>query len=644
MTMLDRMRRHKGWLKWSLALVVLAFVIFYIPEFLGPDQSLVPGGDRLATIDSRSVSVTDFRRRYMAQVQAYRTSYGGNLTDDILQQMQVPQQVLQQMIQEKAELTEAERAGITVSDAEVRAQIVAIPGLQENGQFIGEQRYRALLAQQKPPMTPADFEQSVRESLMLDKFRAGLTEWMTVSDAELEREYKRRNEKVTLEVVAVLADNFKTQVNPTDAEISGHFDKNAERYRIPDRRKIKYVRISPADLAATIKVSKEDVERSYNEQLGKYTTPEQIRASHILLTTEGKEDAAVRTQAEQVLKEVKSGADFAALAKKYSQDETSAPQGGDLDYFSRGRMVAAFDTAAFALTPGETSELVKTEFGYHIIKLTDRKPAIVRPVSEPAVYQELEGALLREQTDAQATQHADALATEAKTPAALDKAAASRGLRIEESGFFARGGMIDGLGPQSPVSMAAFDLAENTVSEPLAGPTGRVIFYVSGKQDSYLPKLDEVRSRVRDDVIQERAVTLAKQRADTLAAQLKTAANFQAAAKAAGLEAVTTDPIARDGVIPNIGRNAEIEAIAFSSAVGSVSNAISTPQGAAVVKVASRQDVNPADYAMAKDKFRMEMLGERRARFYQTYMEKARTKMKIDVDAEALKRAIGVAG
>jgi peptidyl-prolyl cis-trans isomerase D len=640
MTMLDRMRRHKGWLKWSLALVVLTFVVFYIPEFLGPNRTVMPG-DQLASVDARSISVNDFRRRYMAQVQAYRASYGGNLTDDLLQQMQVPQQVLQQMIQEKAELAEAEKAGITVSDAEVRAQIIAIPGLQENGQFIGEQRYRQLLAQQNPPLTPSGFEQSVRESLMLDKFRAGLTEWMTVSDAELEREYKRRNEKVTLEVVAVLADNFKTQVNPTDADISAHYDKNKERYRIPDRRRIKFVRINPAELAGTIKISKEDVERSYNEQLGKYTTPEQIRASHILLTTEGKDDAAVRKQAEDILKEAKSGADFAALAKKYSQDETNAQQGGDLDYFGRGRMVGAFETAAFALAPGEISDVVKTEFGYHIIKVTDRKPAIVRPVTDPAVYKEIETALVRQQAEALSTQHAEAIAAEAKTPAALEKAVASRGLKMEESGYFARGGMIEGLGPQSPVSMAAFDLADNTVSQPMAGPTGQVIFYVSGKQDSYLPKLDEVRSRVRDDVIQERAVTLAKQRADALAAQLKTAANFQAAAKAAGLEAVTTNPIARDGVIPNIGRSPEIETVAFSSPVGTVTDAIPTPQGAAIVRVASKQDVAAADFAMAKDKFRMEMLGERRSRFYQTYMDKARTKMKIDIDPDALKRAIG---
>jgi peptidyl-prolyl cis-trans isomerase D len=641
MTMLDRMRRHKGWLKWSLALVVLAFVFLYFPEFVGPTQTLRPSGDQIATIEARSVSVADFRRRYTAQIQAYRSSYGGNLTDEILQQMQVPQQVLQQMIQEKAELTEAERAGITVSDAEVRAQIMAIPGLQENGQFIGEQRYTQLLAQQTPPLTPAAFEESVREGLMLEKFRAGLTEWMSVSDVELEREYKRRNEKVTLDVVSVLADNFKAQINPPDADIATHYDQNKERYRIPDQRKIKFVRVNPAELALKMTVSKEDVERNYNQQLGKYTTPEQIRASHILLATEGKDDAAVRAHAEQVLKEARGGTDFAALAKKYSEDEGSAPQGGDLDYFSRGRMVAAFDTAAFALAPGEMSDLVKTEFGYHIIKLTDRKPAIVRQLSDPEVYKEIESALLREQAELQATQQAETLAAEGTTPAALDKAAAARGLKVEESGFFARGGMIEGLGPQSPVSMAAFDLADNAVSAPIAGPTGQTIFYVSGKQESYVPKLDEVRSRVRDDVIQERAMAAAKQRADALASQLKTAPNFQAAAKAAGLEAVTTNPIARNAVIPNIGRSQEIETVAFSSQVGAVSDAISTPQGAAIVKVASRQDVSPADYAMAKDKFRIEMLSERRARFYQAYMEKARAKMKIDIDPEALKRAMG---
>ncbi|MCM3881668.1 MAG: SurA N-terminal domain-containing protein [Vicinamibacterales bacterium] len=643
--MLDTMRRHKNILKWTLALVVLAFVLLYIPSFL--NTGATTGGaltaDHLASVDGRPITVADFRRRYQAQVSAYRSSYGGNLTDALLQQMQVPQQVLQQMIQEHAELTEAERQGVAVGDAEVRAQIIAIPGLQENGHFIGEERYRQLLRSQDPPMTPADFERNVRQSLVLDKFRAGLTEWMAISETDLEREYKKRNEKVTLDVVAILADNFKNQVKASDAEIAAHYEAHKENYRVPAQRKIKFVRISTGEIAAKLKIAKADVDTYYNEHLGQYTTPEQMRASHILLKTEGKVDADVRAKAEQVLKEAKApGADFAALAKKYSEDDSNAAQGGDLDYFSRGRMVPEFENAAFALAAGETSDLVKTPFGYHIIKSTDRKPAIVRATSDPEVYKEIEAQVTRQQAEIQTAEQVSALAAEATTPAALDKAAASRGLKVEESDFFSRDGMIASLGPQSPAAQVAFDLEDNKVSEPIPGPTGQTIFYVSAKREPFIPKLDEVRSKVRDDFIQERAVALAKQKADSLAAQLKTAPNYQAAAKAAGLEAVTTQPLARDGVIPNIGKSPEIDKVAFSLPVGGVSDAITTPQGAAIIRIATRPDISPADYAMAKDKFRAEVLNERRMRFYQTYMEKARVKMKIDVNQDALKRALGV--
>jgi peptidyl-prolyl cis-trans isomerase D len=273
--------------------------------------------------------------------------------------MQVPQQVLQQMIQEAAEITEAEKMGVTVTDAEVRAQIFAIPGLQENGAFIGEERYRALLRAQDPPMTPADFERNVRQGMTLEKFRAGLTEWMSVSDAELEREYKLKNEKATLEVVAILADNFKNQVNPHRRR--HHRVLQRPQGEVPDPRPAEdQVRADQhRGRAAKIKVPRADVERFYNEHLGTYTTPEQVRASHILLKTEGKNDAEVKAKAEGILKEAKAGGDFAALAKKYSEDDSNAKQGGDLDYFSRGRMVPEFETAAFNLQPGEISGLVE---------------------------------------------------------------------------------------------------------------------------------------------------------------------------------------------------------------------------------------------------------------------------------------------
>ncbi len=641
MTMLDRMRRHKNWLKWSLALVCLTFVVFYIPSFLRTDQTAASSPDRVASVGDRTITANEFRRRYLAQVNAYRSSYGGNLSDAILQQLQVPQQVLQQMIEESAEIAEAEKMGITVSDEEVRSQIMAIPALQENGHFIGEQRYRALLRAQDPPMTPSDFEQNVRQSLMLEKFRTGLTEWMSVSDAELEREYKLKNEKATLQVVAVLADNFKSQVNPGEAEIASYFKANEAKYRVPEQRKVRFVRIDTAEVAAKLEVPRSAVEQFYNDHLGTYTTPEEVRASHILLKTEGKDDAQVRARAEDILKQVKAGADFAALAKKYSEDDSNAGQGGDLDYFSRGRMVPEFENAAFALEPGQTSDLVKTQFGYHIIKVTDKKAAIKRDLSDSALYQEIETQVRHDMAEAQVAEQTDALAREATTPQALDKAAASRGLKVEETGFFPRGGMVAELGPQSPVSSLAFDLGDNAVSDPVTLPTGRVIFYVSGKREAYSPKLDEVRAQVRDDIVQSKAAELAQKKAGELAAQLKGAPDFAKAAKAAGFEATTTQPLTRDSVIPNIGKSPEVDAAAFSLPVGGVSGAIATPQGAAIVKLDSKQEVSPADFAAARDKFRGDMLNARRSRFYQSYMEKARTRMKIDVDNDALKRAVG---
>ena len=166
MTMLDRMRRHKNWLKWSLALVCLTFVIFYIPDFLQPDAAVGAGAvnqnQMVARVDGSEITAADFRRTYAAQLQVYRGTYGANINEQMLRQLGIDQQILQQMIDERAALTEAERLGLSVSDEEVRERIMSLPGLQENGRFIGEPRYRQLLRMQSPPMTPAEFEENLR--------------------------------------------------------------------------------------------------------------------------------------------------------------------------------------------------------------------------------------------------------------------------------------------------------------------------------------------------------------------------------------------------------------------------------------------------------------------------------------------------
>src|SRR5689334_7083002 len=382
MTMLDRMRRHRGWLKWSLALVVLTFVVFYIPDFLTKSTGAAPG-EVIAQVDAEPITVQQFTRRYNAQVQAYRNAYGGQLNDQVLKQLGIDRQILNALVDEEAMVAEARKQGISVSDVEIRERILALPGFQENGKFVGEARYRQILQIQNPPMTTADFERSLRRALQIEKLRTALTGWMTVSDKEVADEYRKRNEKVKLDVVPINADAFKNQATVPDGDIAAAFDKNKERYRIGEKRKIKYALLNVDKVRETLTISDAELEAFYKQNLSQYQQPAQVRASHILFKTEGKDEAAVKAKAEEVLKMAKApNADFAALAKKYSEDESNASNGGDLDYFGRGRMVPEFENAAFAMKNGEISDLVKTAFGFHIIKVVDNKPEAKRPLAE----------------------------------------------------------------------------------------------------------------------------------------------------------------------------------------------------------------------------------------------------------------------
>ena len=243
MTMLDRMRRHRGWLKWSLAIVVVSFVLLYIPSFMRDGAQGAASNAVVADVEGREITAAQFRRTYQQQMAAYRQSYGANIDDKLLKQLGIDQRIVQQMIQEEASLAEAQRLGIKASDAEVRERILALPAFQENGQFIGDQRYRQLLRMQNPPMRPDEFEDQVRRSVTVEKLQAALTGWMTVADQDVADEFKKRNEKVKVQVANFPADKFREGLVATDAEIAKHFEDHKESYRIAEKRKVRYVTI-----------------------------------------------------------------------------------------------------------------------------------------------------------------------------------------------------------------------------------------------------------------------------------------------------------------------------------------------------------------------------------------------------------------
>src|SRR3954469_1467347 len=637
MTMLDRMRRHRDWLKWSLGLVCVAFVLFYIPDFLRGTGADAASSDKIATVEGHDITGGDFRRTYQAQLQAYRSAYGGQMNEQLLKQLGIENQILQQMVDERAALAEADRLGIKVSDEEVRQRIFSTPAFQENGAFICEKRYQQLLRMQRPPMTASQFEDNVRRGIAVDKLRSSLTDWLSVADKELEQEYRRRNDKVKLAVVSFTADSFRSQVNVSDPEVASYFDAHKNDFKIPEKRKIKYLLIDVEAMRAKVVVPPADIERTYNTNSEQYSTPEQVRASHILLKTEGKDDAAVKAKAEELLKQARAGADFAELARKNSEDEASNKNGGDLDYFGRGRMVQEFDQVAFALAPGQISDLVKTQYGYHIIKVVDKKAATTRPLAE--VRQQLNDQLAYERAQAQAADLAQSLEKEVKKPADLDKAAQAHGLTVQESGFFSRDEPILGLGPAPEAANRAFDMKQGEVAGPLRASRGFVFETVTAKQDPYVPKIEEVKERVREELVKQKAREISRQKAAEIAAKLKGAADFEKAAKAAGLEAKTTELIARDAPIPDLGVAPAVDEAAFKLPAGAVSDAIATDNGTAVVKVLEKKEVTPEEWTSAKETFRNELLNDRRNRFFSAYMVKAKAKMKIDVNREALQRA-----
>jgi peptidyl-prolyl cis-trans isomerase D len=632
-------------LKWSLAIVCLAFVIFYIPDFLRGTGAAGAAGatDTIATVNGEEIRAEEFRQAYQAQLLKYRSLYGAGVSEQLLKQTGIEQQlieeILRQLVDERAAIAEADRLKIKVTDAEVINRIAMMQEFQQNGAFIGEDRYRQLLASSAPPLTPAEFEDRIRGALKIDKLRAAITGWMSIGDKELEQEYRLRNEKVKLAVISVTADSVRASINVPDADVTAHFDSHKEDFKIPEKRKIRYLLVDLDATRSKIVVPQADIERAYNDGIEQYTTPEQVRASHVLLKIgAGKDEAAVKATAEDVLKQAKSGADFAALAKKYSEDETTAAKGGDLDFFGRGRMVPEFDSAAFTMEPGQISDLVKTQYGFHIIKLVEKKVGTTKPLTE--VKDQISDQLAFQRAQTQAAELGDKLAAKITKSADLDTQAAANGLQVQESGFFARDEPILGLGASPEVSARAFDLKDGETSGQLRTSRGVVFFAPAGKQDAYVPKLDEVKEKVRETLIKQRAREVATQKATELAAKLK-GGDFEKAAKAAGLDVKTTEFLTKDSEIPELGPAPGVMDKAFTMTQGAVSDPIQTENGAAIVKVIEKEGITPEDIAAHKDEFREQLLNDRRGRFFSAYMTKARERVKIEINREAVQRTVG---
>ena len=633
MTMLDRMRRHKAWLKWTLALAGFALLVLGFPLIQPPPETPGTLTDVLAQVGDQEITVGEFQTLFRRQLQSYQVQSGGEITADLLRSMGIDRQLLQQVIDEYAALQEAARLGVTVTDAEVREAIVSLPAFQQDGEFIGEAAYLQMLRMQQPPMSPAEFEENVRRSLMLQRLQAALTDWITVSDDDVEREHVRRNERVRLSAISFRADDFREGLEATDDDVAALFEQNANDYLVPEQRRLRFVLIDVPALKASFTPSDADVQAYYDNNLDSYTEEVDLRVSHILLRTQDAELAEVQAQAESIAAEARNGADFAELARRYSEDEGTREAGGDLGRITRGQMVPEFEGAAFALEQDEVSGPVTSMFGVHVIKATEKTGGATQTLDE--VRDSIVDMLQQESADARAGALAEAMSLEISEAADLEAAAARRGLEAQESGFAALGEPILGLGFSSEVTTQAFQLAEGEVAGPIPTPTGPAFVTVTGIQAPYVPPLEEVEARVRDDVIRRKAFVLAQERADAAAAILQDADDFAAAAEAEELAVNESGLIARGASVPGVGVDAQVEAVAFSLIAGETSDPVLTGNSAVVLHVHEREDADPAAFQTSREQLRSEMILERQNQFYGAYMENAKARIPISIDMGA---------
>jgi len=638
MTMLDRMRQHKRWLKWSLGLVVLAFIAIIPGVSMSPMTDPTLPSNVIARVGEHEISLLQFQQIYMQQLNNYRLQSGGDVSEEILRSLGIDRQIIQQLIDEYAAITEAERLGLVVGDAEVRERIITLPQLQVDGQFIGDSAYYQLLQTQQPPINPTQFEEEIRQQIMLERLQTAVTSWMTVTDEEIAEEHRRRNEKVKVNIISFRASEFRDEAEATDDDISLLYEEEAANYEVPEKRQLRFLLVDESEIFDSLTVTDDEVRQYYDTNISQYQTPGQVRASHILLRVDDEDtEEEVVERAADLATQARGGADFAELAREHSDDEGTAENGGDLGLFGRGRMVPEFEAAAFEMNEGDISDPVKSAFGYHVIQVTEKQEEITQPFE--TVQTTIQNLLKQERASSRSTALSRAIAAEVETPEDLAQAAASRGYELQESGFAARGEPILGLGMAPQVSAQAFSIEPNEVAG-VDTPSGPAFITVIATQDPYIPPIEEVRDRVREDVIRKKSLALALERANEAAEVLKSADDFVSAAETAEFAVGTSELVARGASFPQVGISSPVEAVAFAMEPGAVSDVIQAANSAAIVHLVEKEDASEDDLATNQDALRNELLFSRQNQFFSAYMENAKERLDIDIDLEVLDQAL----
>ncbi|MGC1382661.1 MAG: peptidylprolyl isomerase [Candidatus Acidiferrales bacterium] len=634
----NRDRQGNRWIKITmgalLVLISLSMLTYLIPGLGTSAMSNSP--DAAATVGGDQITVADVQKQL-------NTALRGQDVPPMLRGLYA-KQVLDQMVFQHALEIEGQRLGLSVTPEEMTQRIKQILPTAWNGDMWLKDRYTTEV-QTRLGMTVEDFERFLRDQMLQEKFHQLVTDSITVSPEEVQQEFRRRNEKVQIDYALVKPADWAASIQPSDADLNAYYTKNMSKYQVPEKRSAHYALLDPQKLAPTVQVSDADLQAYYNDHIDEYKIENRVHAEHILFKTVGKTDAEIaeiKQKAEDVLKKAKAGANFEDLAKKYSEDDASKVKGGDLGWIVEGQTVPAFQQAAFTLPSGSISpELVKTEYGFHIIKVLDHEQARTKPLDE--VRSTIAPAVLFAKVNAKASDIANQMAAAVRQSnhQSLDDLAKKFNLETGDTPLVGAADPMGVLGNSPELHASLFELGRGELSQPIQTEHGFVIITPKDIQPAHQGTLAEVRDKVLADDRQDKAGELAKSKVEQLAKQAQGGEDFTKAAKSLDLDVQTPAAFTRTGDIPGLGSAQSIDG-AFNLPVGQISTPKQVSGGWLVYKVVEHDSADPAELILQSDQIKQQLLQSKQAAAYDAFRtaleDRLKKEGKLSINPDALKR------
>lgn len=533
--------------------------------------------------------------------------------------------VAPQVIQERILKLEADRLGLQVSDADLLSVMhegelgqTFFPG----GKYIGDDAYINFV--QSIGYTRAGFEDYLKERIEISRLYSLVSGGVTVSDNDVRESYRVSGTKVKFDYAVISSADLAKTINPSDSDLQAFFKQNSGRYAtaIPESRKIEYVSFGLDQLpGGKPTVTDADLQKYYNDHKDTYAVKEQVKARHILISvpqgSDAKTDAAAKAKAEGILKQIRSGGDFAALAKANSDDPGSKDSGGELGFFGTKKMVPEFEKAAFALQAGQTSDLVKTNFGYHIINVEQHDMPHQKPLAE--VKAEIEPVLEQQKLGQAEQNYANQLAAQAKSDG-IEKTAAAHNLHAVSTDFLAKDGIIAGVSDGAAMLNQAFASTKGAAPAAVSTGDGYAVFQVTDIKAPHAPSFDEYKAKLLTDYRDQQVPQMLAAQVKKLGELAKQLNDLHKAAAQMNVAVKSSDLVGKEGQVPDVGAMSGPAAVAFSLPKGGISGPINSGQSGIVLAVTDKQEPSTDDIAKNFNQTRNQMLNQKREEVFDIYV------------------------